>query len=111
MASAPTAIAYTVTAYPPDAATADEYAHWLAADHLPKVVAAGALTASVVRMSDPVTPLRIECRYLFPNKTALDAYLTDHAPALRAEGMVRFPANRGIRLERSVGVVLFVLGS
>lgn len=97
-------IAYTVCAFLPDEATATEYLDWLLSGHIQHVIDAGALTGAAARVLDPSTPIRVEARYFFSNKQAYEAYLHEHAPALRAEGLARFPASRGIRFERSVAL-------
>src|SRR5262245_11540547 len=98
-------IAYTVVATLPDEPTAREYLTWLLDEHLQGVVRAGALSGAATRIVDPPTPIRVESRYLFSNMPAYQAYLHEQAPALRAEGLARFPASRGICFERSVGEV------
>lgn len=105
MPSGTSRITYTVTATLPDEETAFEYAAWLSSDHADKVRRAGADSAAVVRVLEPGVPVRVECRYIFPNRGALDTYLANHAPALRAEGLARFPAERGVRFERTVGEI------
>lgn len=98
-------VAYTVKATLPDEATTAEYVHWLAHAHVAHVIAAGAASAQVIRITDPPQPTSVEVRYLFPNRRALESYLAQHAPRLRAEGLARFPAERGIRFSRSVGTL------
>jgi hypothetical protein len=100
------AIVYTVAAILPDQGMAREYSKWLLEGHVDEVVKAGAHSAMVVRVTDPDAPLRIEARYVFPNRETFEAYVQHHAPALRAEGLRRFPPARGIRFERQVGEVL-----
>ena len=95
---------YTVIATLPDAPTAAEYTTWLADGHIQAVLAAGASAAQLVQSEDP--PLQVECRYLFPSRDAYDRYIRDAAPRLRAEGLARFPAARGITFQRRVGTVL-----
>lgn len=97
------AIAYTVTATLPDEAVAREYLEWLRAGHLAAVVAGGADQAYVVRVTDPPTPIQVEARYRFVDEAALARYLHDAAPSLRADGLRRFPPERGITFVRRVG--------
>lgn len=104
-------VAYTVTAILPDSATLAEYVEWLAEGHVAHVIAAGALSGQIIRLTDPAQPLSVEVRYLFPTQASLEAYLAQHAPRLRAEGLARFPLERGIRFSRAVGTVELVLGS
>jgi len=100
-----TKTAYTVTATLPDEQTAEEYIQWLNGGHIQAVLAGGAESAMVVRTDEPATPLFVETRYLFPTRDALTRYLQHAAPALRAEGLARFPAERGVRFSREVGTV------
>jgi hypothetical protein len=99
-------ILYTVTATLPDEATAREYAEWLLSGHVQAVVRHGAAWASVARVTDPALPIRVESRYVFPDQGTMDRYLREAAPALRAEGLQRFPPERGITFERRFAVML-----
>ncbi|MBS0195744.1 MAG: DUF4286 family protein [Planctomycetes bacterium] len=101
--------AYVVTATFPSLELRDEYTAWLRSGHIADVVTAGALTGEIVEVSDPPTPPRVQARYTFANPQALETYVKDHAPRLRAEGMARFPASRGVTFERLVGRVVFRL--
>ncbi len=96
---------YTVTTTLPDEATRARFIRWLLEDHIAKICAKGALSGTVIRLSDPALPLRTETRYLFPNPEALKTYLSRHAPALRAEGLALFPPESGVRFDRVVGEV------
>lgn len=98
-------VAYTVTATLPDDPTAREYADWLH-EHVAKVVAAGAQDGAIVRIQEPPTPIRVETRYTFADRQALDRYLHLHAPGLRAEGLQRFGPDRGVTFDRKVGIFL-----
>jgi hypothetical protein len=95
--------AYTVSCTFDDPAVADEWITWLRNEHLAAVLAAGAWDAEVVRMDGK--PLRCEVRYHFESREAFARYERDHAPALRAEGLKRFPAERGLQYQRTTGVV------
>lgn len=97
-------VSYTVTATLPDEATAREFADWLRGGHIQQVLAGGADEAVVIWSEDP--PLRVEARYRFADHATLDRYLRLHAPALRAEGLKRFGPQRGVSLERRVGIIL-----
>lgn len=100
------AIAYTVVATLPDDAVASEYTAWLESGHLDAVLKAGAGNAVIVRIQDPPSPLQVETRYLFPSREVFERYLREAAPGLRAEGLQRFPPERGVSFHRRVGVVL-----
>lgn len=102
----PPQVAYTVTATLPDEPTADEFIGWLRDGHVADVVRAGALSGHVVRIDDPPAPIRVEARYVFSDRDALDRYISDHAPRLRADGLARFPPERGITFERRVGRII-----
>lgn len=100
-------VAYTVSATLPDETMAREYTDWLLAGHVREVLRAGAATAAVVRIQEPVNPIRVETRYTFADHAGLDRYLRDHAPALRADGLRLFGPDRGVLFARTVGVILF----
>jgi hypothetical protein len=100
------AISYSVTATLPDRATADEYIAWLKDGHLDQVINHGADSAMIIRLTDPHTPIQVESRYTFPDRQAFDRYVSLHAPSLRADGLRRFPSDRGIRFDRRTGEVL-----
>lgn len=99
-------VLYTVTAELDSPELEREYTAWLLEGHVQAVVRGGASSARVVRLDDPPTPIRVEAHYLFPNPEAFDEYLRVTAPALRQEGLERFPPSRGIRLSRRRGVIL-----
>jgi hypothetical protein len=96
-------IAYTVIATLPDEPTASEYVQWLRDGHVQRVVKAGARDAAILRITDPVSPPQVESRYTFPDRQSFETYLTSTAPALRAEGLRKFPPSRGVRFERRIG--------
>lgn len=107
-------IAYTVTAEFDDAAVAEEWIEWLRREHLKDVLACGALDAEIVRIDEKREaasgqPTICEVRYHFASREAFAKYERDHAPGLRAEGLKRFPPERGVRYRRSVGEVAGVL--
>lgn len=99
-------IAYTVIATVPDPATAREYVNWLQAEHIGRVLAAGALSATIVRIEHPSHPIQIEARYIFASRAAFEQYLLQAAPRLRAEGQARFPPHRGVTWDRRLGTVI-----
>lgn len=99
-------IAYSVIATLPDRATADEYVTWLRDGHIQQVIAGGALRGDIVRITDPATPAQIESRYVFANRQAFDRYTQTTAPALRADGLRRFPPERGVTFQRRLGEVV-----
>jgi hypothetical protein len=100
------AIAYSVIATLPDQSTAREYTAWLEDGHVDEVIKHGAHSAMIVRLTDPPTPIQVETRYIFANRQVFDRYISNAAPGLRAEGLRRFPPERGITFERRVGEVV-----
>jgi hypothetical protein len=98
------AIAYTVTATFADKALTDEWLSWLREGHVASVLAAGASDVEIVELDGPARS--VEVRYHFPSRQVFEQYEKEHAPRLRAEGLQRFPAERGVSYRRSVGVVV-----
>lgn len=101
-----TALAYTVIATLPDEAVAREYVGWLLGGHVREVVRHGAMSARVVRVTDPPVPIQVESRYVFPSAGVYERYVATAAPALRAEGLARFGPERGVSFARRVGMVV-----
>jgi hypothetical protein len=100
------AILYSVIATLPDEPTRSEYIAWLNDGHLDQVVKGGARSAMIVRVLEPPTPPRVETRYVFDTRDLFDRYLRESAPALRQDGLQRFPPSRGITMERRLGEIL-----
>lgn len=96
--------AYTVACTFDDAGVAEEWVAWLRDEHLADVCAAGALDAEVVRLDGE--PPTVEVRYHFADRAAFGRYEAEHAPRLRAEGLARFPLERGLHYRRSTGEVV-----
>ena len=96
--------AYTVVVTFTDQAVAEEWLGWLNAGHVAEVLAGGATRAEIVVLDAPA--LSYEVRYHFPSREAFARYESDHAPRLRAEGVEKFPAERGVSYRRSCGIVL-----
>lgn len=97
-------IAYTVTCTFADPAVAEEWVAWLRDEHLAEVCAAGAVDAEVIRVDGG--PVQCQVRYHFASRRAFEAYEQDQAPQLRAKGLTRFPPERGLKYQRSVGEVV-----
>ncbi|KWS06042.1 hypothetical protein AZ78_3596 [Lysobacter capsici AZ78] len=76
-----------------DAAIADDYLAWLR-EHIAQICALpGFLGATLHLVADPLAEpgRRALCvQYRLRDQAALDDYLRDHAPRLRADGMARF---------------------
>lgn len=98
--------AYTVAVEFEDASVAEEWLAWLRDPHLAEVLASGAQDAELIELDTPAPRRRFEVRYHFASAAAFAVYERDHAPRLRAEGLARFPTERGIRYQRSTGAVL-----
>lgn len=95
---------YTVTATFVDGHVADEWVAWLRDGHLADVLRGGALDATVVRLDGD--PLTLEVHYHFASRESFATYERDAAPALRAEGMAKFPPSRGVSYRRSFGEIV-----
>ncbi len=100
-------LCYMVTATLPDERTADEYVGWLESGHIQQVIDAGAQSGAIVRLDPDATGKpRVMSQYAFATRQAFDLYCERHAPALRADGLAKFPPSRGIRFERRVGLIV-----
>jgi hypothetical protein len=96
-------IGYTVAAEFEDPGVADEWLCWLVEEHIAEVLAGGATAAEVIDLEAAVRSF--EVRYRFPSGEAWERYEREAAPRLRAEGLRRFPVEKGIRYRRSIGVI------
>jgi hypothetical protein len=76
-----------------DAAIADEYRTWLAG-HVAEIVAlpgfTGARTFAVLDPAPAAGRIALCVQYALRDAAALEAYLRDHAPRLRADAVARF---------------------
>jgi hypothetical protein len=76
-----------------DAGVLGAYRAWLA-DHVAEIVAlpgfTGARTWDVVDPAPPAGVAHLCVQYALRDAAALEAYLRDHAPRLRADGIARF---------------------
>jgi len=104
------ALCYTVTATFRDQAQRDQYVAWLGSGHMQEVLRGGALRAEIVVISDPALPIRVEARYVFADSAGFEAYVRDHAPRLRAEGLARFGPETGIAFSRALGDIHEIVG-
>lgn len=103
-------VQYSVLATLPTQALRDQYRDWLAHGHVQDVVAAGARAAMVVVLdADPSAPpaWRVLAVYRFPSQAALDRYLRDDAPRLRAQGLALFGPPTGVTFSRWSGPIIF----
>jgi len=92
---------YTVHATFEDDAVAREWLQWLAEGHCDEVLKGGATSVEVVALDGE--HIAFEVRYEFPSRGCFDEYEQGHAPRLRAEGLERFPIERGIVYARTTG--------
>ena len=102
-------VLYTVTVSFPETTLADEWEDWMRSGHMQALLASGALRAELIRWSDPEEDggtIHMTAHYIFPDQDTLDTYIRDHAPALREDGLQRFPTSRGIEYSRRIGNVL-----
>ena len=90
---------YTVRCEIADAAVADSWLNWLVSKHVADVLQAGALSAEIFELE----PGTFEIRYRFESEDAFRTYERDHAPALRLEGLQKFPLELGLSYSRSTG--------
>jgi isopentenyldiphosphate isomerase len=96
---------YTVAATFTDRTVADEWLAWLHGGHVAECLAAGgALGAEIVAVEGAA--LTYEVRYRYPSRHAFTLYERDHAPPLRADGLRRFPVERGVTYRRATGLTL-----
>ncbi len=90
----------------PDAAgRGSKWLDWMRSRHLTDVLQAGADEAILVRLDSETGPA-YEVRYSFADRLALESYLLEHAPRLRAEGLRLFPVESGVTYSRETGVVI-----
>ena len=102
-------VAYTVIITFAKPELVSEYLSWLSGGHIRQVREAGALSGLVVLLDPaPGEPPALEVRYLFPSRPALEGYLANHAPRLRAEGLERFGPASGVSYRRTMGTVAHV---
>ena len=114
-------ILYTVRATCRDVHQRGRFLSWLSPDHVLAVKAGGATAVRIVlplpddrsgqtpagtvsREGESATAV-VETQYVFPSRKAFDAYLRDHAPALRADAMKHFPPESGVTFARQVAEI------
>lgn len=98
------AFLYAVRTRFTDHAVRREFIDWLEHGHLAAVVEAGALSAELVELEPPAdapdAPADVESRYRFASREAYERYAAGPALPLRADGLARFPAERGVTMTR-----------
>jgi hypothetical protein len=99
-------ILYTVRATCRDVQQRGRFLSWLTPDHVLQVKAGGATAVRIVLpLPDENASACVETQYVFPSRKAFDAYLRDHAPALRADAMKHFPPESGVTFARQVAEI------
>ena len=93
-------IVYEVTSVV-EAGLWEEYERFIRGRHIPDMMATGNFVNATFEHSDPG---RYRVRYVAATREALEHYLSDHAPRLRADFLDHFPT--GAKLEREVWQVV-----
>lgn len=106
------ALLYTVRTTCRDLAQRGRYLAWLTPSHVAQVLAAGATSVRIVLpdRGDDAEPALVETQYVFPSRKAFAAYVRDHAPALRADGLKQFPPASGVTTARQLAEIATELG-
>ena len=100
-------VSYNVRCRVPGETKARLWLEWLQSEHIAAVIEAGASNAEVVRFDNDGKPgILFEIRYGFTDRAALELYLINHAPGLRAEGIEKFPPEDGFLYERTIGEIV-----
>lgn len=94
-----TPVFYEVTATIQDRSILDDWVRWMGDEHLADVVRAGATRGRLIRIDGPTATF--VCQYEFASRSALDRYLSEHAPRLRAEGAALFDAEQVTYMRRT----------
>ncbi len=98
---------YTVRATCPTLHVRGRFLSWLTPNHVAEVMKGGASAVRIVlpdREGD-AAPAVVETQYVFPSRKALETYLRDHAPALRADGLKHFPPESGVTFSRQIAEI------
>lgn len=88
-----------------DPTVANRWLDWLRETHIADVIRGGAAGAEIVRMTADVPAFEI--RYRFATAAGFARYLSEQAPALRADGLKKFPLELGLEYSRTDGEVIF----
>ena len=97
-------ISYTVRCEFTDECVSQRWVAWIRDEHIQDVIGAGAMSGEIVRMDGDA--IVYEVRYRFADRAIFDSYIANHAPALRDEGLNRFPLGLGLSYTRTVGEVV-----
>ena len=100
-------VRYVVTATLASADVLDEYTGWLSGGHIQAVVdEGGALSGEyVIHMDDP--EVKVSSIYEFPDMSTYEAYCSNVAPKLRAEGVALFVETNKVIFQRILGKINF----
>ncbi len=100
-------ILYTVRATCKDVQQRGRFLSWLTPGHVLQVKAGGATAVRIVLLDreGETAPAVVETQYAFPSRKAFDAYIRDHAPALRADALKHFPPESGVTFARQVAEI------
>lgn len=104
------AFLYIVRAVCRDLAQREQYRAWLVPHHveLLRQHGASAVHVSLHEAADEGSSgPAIEAHYTFPSREAFEAYVREHAPALRADSVKHFPPGCGIEFERRMGTLIY----
>ena len=92
---------YTVSCRFTNPSVASRWLQWLKTEHIQDVIDAGAQSAEVFEMMDG--ELEYQIRYQFASQEAFEKYDSEKAPALREEGLEKFPLSLGLEYHRTTG--------
>lgn len=112
-------ISYSVIVSLPTAGLAADYVAWLLGGHVQAVIRGGASSGEIVVLdAEPTSPetggptanggvagARVMAHYVFASRAVFDEYVRLYAPALRAEGLAKFPPSTGVTYQRLVGEI------
>ena len=96
---------YEVNAEFEDPRVAQSWETWILDEHIGDVVSAGAESGTLLRIDSDDDVRRLSVHYIFSSRAALEAYLRDHSPRLRDEGLRRFPPD-SVRYSRRVAAIV-----
>jgi hypothetical protein len=96
--------AYTIFCELPSEQVAADWVEWLTTGgHMKQIKEKGATDAYLIQHE----PLKYEARYIFPSREAFEVYEKEHAPALREDGIRKFPPELGLKYQRTTGTVVY----
>ena len=96
--------AYTVCVTFQNSTLAKDWLDWLRNGHIQEVIECGASDAEIVKLDGAENSFEI--RYHFASRESFGEYERDHAPRLRAEGLAKFPVEKGVAYKRTTGDVI-----